>query len=274
MDMKKKAIITTLLALITVGATAQTENPRGIYKMTTLTGNLGEVKAPYDQYKICTDSMTLMVSVQNAFFSITNNDHDVFYYTGEEQKTEGGKETRIYDSNAEHFTQKWWSTYQNHIHFPYNGWCIEKYESGKYSEVGKVLFDALTGKAEVDPANPLTGTWRIIGFVDELRDLKKGLPKLQEEYPVSKYVYSYLVLTPKDWTLFVNGRSGGVDKIEYYGKKAFKRGNQTLQVKWLSKDRIAIEERADYRIDWQILERVTDGRTVLSLIGEQFVRRQ
>ena len=104
--MKKKTIITTLLALMTIGATAQTENPRGIYKMVTLTGKLGEVKAPYDQYKICTDSMTLMVSVQNTFFNITNNDHDVFRYTGEEQETEDGRATRIYDSNAEHFTQK------------------------------------------------------------------------------------------------------------------------------------------------------------------------
>ena len=272
--MTKTTIITTLLTLMTMGATAQTENPRGIYKMITLTGKLGEVKAPYDQYKICTDSMTLMVSVQKAFFNISNNDHDVFYYTGEEPKAEGDKSTRIYDSNAEHFTQKWWSTYQNHIHFPKDGWCIEKYESGKYSEVGKVLFDALTGKAEVDATNPLTGTWRIMGYVDELRDLKKGLPKLLEEYPKSKYYNSFLVLTPKDWTMIVNGRSGGVDKIEYFGKKAYKVGNQTLQVKWLSKDRIAVEERVDYRIDWQILERVTDGRTVLSHIAGQYVKRK
>ncbi len=61
-----KAIVTMLLATLTIGATAQTENPRGIYKMTTLTGKVGEVKAPFDQYKICTDSVTLMVSVQSS----------------------------------------------------------------------------------------------------------------------------------------------------------------------------------------------------------------
>ena len=56
-------------------ANAQTENPRGIYKMTTLTGKMGEVKAPFEQYKICTDSVTLMVSERAAFFSISDNDH-------------------------------------------------------------------------------------------------------------------------------------------------------------------------------------------------------
>ena len=62
---------------------AQTENPRGIYKMITLTGKMGEIKAPYEQYKICTDSVTLMVTEQGSHFTIINNDHQVFNYTGE-----------------------------------------------------------------------------------------------------------------------------------------------------------------------------------------------
>ena len=73
----KKPIFILLLATLAMGATAQTENPRGIYKMMTLTGKVGEVKAPYEQYKVCTDSITLMVSFQNAFFSISDNDHKV-----------------------------------------------------------------------------------------------------------------------------------------------------------------------------------------------------
>jgi hypothetical protein len=79
----KRTLIALLLTILTLGVTAQSENPRGIYMMTTLTGNLGEVKAPYEQYKICTDTMTLMVSAQNNTFSMTDNDHDVFYYTGD-----------------------------------------------------------------------------------------------------------------------------------------------------------------------------------------------
>jgi hypothetical protein len=268
-----KMLMATAIISLPIIVNAQTENPRGIYKMTTLTGKLGEVKAPFEQYKICTDSVTLMVTEQAAFFSICNNDYQVFNYTGDQPKFEGDRSTLIYDSNANQFKMKWWSTYTNHIHFPDNDWCIEKYESDTYSEKGKVFFGALTGKAEADAANPLTGTWRFIGYVDELRNAKKELPKLHEQYPTSKYFNSFVIFTPKDWTMIVGGASGGVEKIEYNGKKSYKVGNKTQQVKWLSKNRIALEEHIDYRTDWIIMERVTDGTTPLSHIASQFISR-
>ena len=37
--------------------------------------------------------------------------------------------------------------------------------------------------------------------------------------------------------------------------------------------RIAVEEHIDYRTDWMILERVTDGSTPLSHIASQFVAK-
>lgn len=260
-----------LISLPTV-VNAQAENPRGIYKMTTLIGKMGEVKAPFEQYKICTDSVTLMVTERAAIFSISDNDQRVFNYTGDQPKSEDDKSTLIYDSNAKQFKMKWWSTYTNHIHFPKNDWCIEKYESDTYTKNSKVFFDALTGKAEVDAANPLTGTWRFIGYVDELHDVKKELPKLHEQYPTSKYFNCFVIFAPKDWTMLAKN-GGVVDKIEYNGKKSYKVGNKTQQVKWLSKDRIAVEEHIDYRTDWMILERVTDGTAPLSHIASQYISK-
>ena len=268
-----KMLMAAALVSLPIVVNAQTENPRGIYKMTTLTGKMGEVKAPFEQYKICTDSVTLMVSERAAFFNISDNDHRVFNYTGDKPKSEGDKSTLIYDSNAKQFKMKWWSTYTNHLHFPNNDWCIEKYESGQYTEMSKIFFDALTGKAEIDAANPLTGTWRFIGYVDELRDVRKELPKLHEQYPTSKYFNSFVIFAPSDWTMIARGTSGGVDKIEYNGKKSYKVGNKTQQVKWLTKDRIAVEEHIDYRTDWMIMERVTDGTTPLSHIASQYVSK-
>jgi len=268
-----KMLLAVAFICLPIVANAQTENPRGIYKLTTLTGKMGEVKAPYEQYKICTDSVTLMVTERNIFFSIGDNDHQVFNYTGDNPQKEDKKSPLIYDSNNQQFKLKWWSTYPNHIYFPNNDWCIEKYESGQYTEMSKIFFDALTGKAEVDAGNPLTGTWRFIGYVDELRDVKKELPKLHEQYPTSKYFNSFVIFAPKDWTMIASGTSGGVDKIEYNGKKSYKVGNKTQQVKWLSKDRIAVEEHIDYRTDWMILERVTDGTTPLSHIASQYVSK-
>ena len=268
-----KTILTMLLAALTMGVAAQTENPRGIYKMTLLTGKVGEVKAPFEQYKICTDSVTLMVSESGNVFNISNNDQKVFNYTGDQPKSENDKSSLIYDSNAQHFKVKWWSTYKTHLHFPYNDWCIEQYESGQYTEMSKIFFDALTGKAETDAANPLTGTWRFIGYVDELRDVKKQLPKMHEDYPTSKYFNTFMVFTPNNLTtLFTRG--GGIDKIELNGKKAYKVGNKSYQIKWLSKNRIAIEDRIDYRIDWMILERVTDGTTPLQHIASRYTPKR
>ena len=82
-----------------------------------------------------------------------------------------------------------------------------------------------------------------------------------------------MVLPPENAVRITSGRGGGVDRVEYNGKNAYKMGNKNCRVKWLSKDRIAVEEHIDYRIDWQILERVTDGQTPLSCIASQNMRR-
>jgi hypothetical protein len=248
---------------------AQTENPRGIYKMTTLTGKQGEIKAPFDQYKICTDSVTLMLSVQGYAFRIEDNDHRVFNYTGEQPKDENDKSTLIYDSDGNHFKMKWWNAGRGHIHFPDNNWCIEEYEANQYSEVGRKVIDALSATPVSDKKNPLLGTWRVLGDVDELRDLKEALPKMQENYESSKYYNTFYIFSPETFALVVRLQGGVVNPVEYEDKKTFKLNNNTKQVKWLTKDRIAIEEKIDYRTDWKILERDTDKQTMLSRIARQ-----
>ena len=269
----KKTILTLLFAALWVGATAQTENPRGIYRLMTIIGKSGEVNSPFHQYKICNDSLTLMVVFQrNDFFRITNNDRQVFNYTGDQPKSEEDKSILVYDSNAEHFTEKWWSDYTYHMIFPTNDWCTEKYESGQYTKESRIAFDAMTGKAEVDAGNPLTGTWRLIGLVDELRDIKKRLPKLHEDYADSRYFNTFIVLSPKNMVR-VNGSGGFIVDAVCDGKKAYTYNDVTHQVKWLSKNRIAVEQHTDIGIDWQIMERVTDGQSPLSHICSQYIQR-
>ena len=267
-----KCLMVAVLISLPIVSNAQTENPRGIYRLMTLIGKNGEVNSPFHQYKVCTDSLTLMVVFRNNSFSISNNDRMVFNYTGSEPKSEDDKSILVYDSNAEHFTEKWWSDFPNHMIFPYNDWCVEKYQSGQYTKESRLAFDAMTGKAEIDAGNPLTGTWRFIGYVDEIRDIKKELPKLHEMYPDSRYFNSFYVFSPKN-CVAMRANGGAVDEVTYDGKKAFKVGDVTYQVKWLSKDRIAVEEHIDYRTDWQIMERVTDGQQPLSHIISQYMQR-
>ncbi len=250
---------------------AQTENPRGIYKMTTLTGKQGEIKAPFDQYKICTDSVTLMLSVQGNGFMIQDHDKKVFNYTGEQPKDENDKSTLIYDSNADHFTLKWWNANRGHIYFPDNNWCIEKYEANQYSETGREVFGALPAIPVADKTNPLLGTWRVLGDVDELRDIKKALPEMHANYEASKYHDFFYIFSPKTFAMVLRLQAGVVNAVAYDGKKAYKLNNQTLRVKWLTKDRVAVEEKIDYRTDWKILERVNDGLTMLRRIANKTV---
>ena len=270
----KKSILAMLFASLTLGLAAQTENPRGIYKLMTLVGKNGEVNSPFHQYKVCTDSLTLTVVFQrdDGIFQIQNQDRKVFNYTGEEPKSDDDKSILIYDSNAEHFSEKWWSDYRGHMFFPENDWCVEKYKSGEYTAESRACFDAMTGKAVTDAKNPLTGTWRMIGYVDELHNVKKELPGLYEEYPSSKYYNTFWEFSPKHWVM-VTSKGGGTSNITFDGKKAFQLGNMSHQVKWLSKDCIAVSEHIDYRIDWVILERVTDGQTPMSYIISQYIQR-
>jgi len=269
----KKTLTTILLALASLAVQAQTENPRGIYKLMTLVGKNGEVNSPFHQYKICTDSLTLMVVFgRNNVFSMNNNDHQVFNYTGDQPKSDDDKSILIYDSNAEHFSEKWWSDFRGHMIFPENDWCVEKYQSGQYTAESRACFDAMTGKAEVDAKNPLSGTWRMIGYVDELHNVKKRLPKLHEDYMQSRYFNNFMILSPKH-VVCVDRSGGFVVDATYDGKKAYTSNNVTHQVKWLSKDCIAVSEHIDYRIDWVILERVTDGQSPLSHIISQYIHR-
>ena len=269
----KKSILALLLVSLALGAAAQTENPRGIYKLMTLIGKNGEVNSPFHQYKICTDSLTLMVVFQrNNVFTMNNNDRQVFNYTGDQPKSDEDKSILIYDSNGEHFTEKWWSDFRGHTIFPENDWCVEKYQSGQYTAESRACFDAMSGKAEVDAANPLSGTWRMIGMVDELRDVKKALPRLHEQYPNSRYFNRFQIFSPKN-IVRVDGSGGYVVDAVYDGKKSYTYNDVTHQVKWLEKDRIAVEYHTEIGTDWQILERVTDGQTPLSHIISQYIHR-
>ena len=259
------------------------ENPRGVYKLMMLTDKYGNpIKEPFDQYKICTDSVTLMFSVQGSRFSLGKNDAKVFNYTGEEPDANDAHATRIFDSNAEHFTQKWWSTYSNHLYFPYNDWCTEYYESGKYSQNAKLILDALMAPNASDPKNPFIGTWQMVGMMDELRNAKQQLKQLREDDRYKRGV-GYIIFTPTKAIMYSNGNRGGsIETFANRGKKeimmahfnsqsGFTGGHQNA-ITWLEKDCFAMEVQLDgFRTDYQIWERVTDSTPLFNKIASQYV---
>lgn len=242
-----------------------TGNPRGVYKLMGLLDKYDTlIKEPYDQYKICTDSVTLMLSISGNHFRLSRNDSRIFNYTGEAADPQDSTATRIYDSNQEHFTLKWWSTTPGHLYFPNKDWCTEYYEANKYSEPGKIIFDALMSPPQSDKANPFIGTWRAVGMMDEMRDMKNEMQRIHEEYEKrSPLGRGYHILTP---TYFINTTAsrGTVHTVTYNNKKSLTIGPTTYKLTWLGKDRVAIEIHEGFHTDYEIWERMTEETPLMN----------
>ena len=173
-----RTIITLAIILNAVGLYAQKQNPRGIYHMVSITGKYGTEAAMLDQYKICTDTMTWMLSViednsinihgertNRPYFELGDNDHMVFNYTGEEPDVTTPTMTRIFNSDKKGFSLKWWSTSRGHRVFPENGWCTEVYKSNSFSSSGKKIFDMLYSTKTKGKKDGLQGRWKVIGAI-------------------------------------------------------------------------------------------------------------
>ena len=274
--MKKFIVYTLMLALSVLSVNAQTDNPRGIYKLAGSNGKNGQYfKEPFDQYKICTEKVTLMMSINNKSYRIVNNDRKVFNYTGSEPSSPDDKSTLIYDSDSTGFKLKWWSGYSIHQIFPANDWCVETYKSGVYSKDGKVIVGALTDKSFNAKGKVLQGRWRLLGLMDELKDVKKEIKRMRDEYAKSRYYNrNFVVFGEKYMFETLNNGQGYYEEIEYNGNKGYKiikdrfhdDENETCIIKWLSNDLIAVEFQDGYRTDYRILEKVKDDTAILEHI--------
>lgn len=284
----KKNIITLLLVLVGMTAQAQTFDPFGTYRLMDIIDKNGDtIPTPFDQYKICMKNVTLTFVMNGNRFSILKNDKNVFRYTGETPDAHDATASRIYDCDREHFTMKWWSTYQNHKIFPHNDWCIEHYALyNTSSNAGPVLhqlnrvpdcelvdtyFSNPKFKKAYEKAskNPLLGRWRVLGVMDELRNVKQELQRLHE-HP-EKHHYSILTLS----NLIDVTRSGGSTyPVEINDKKSFATGESEKtehKVTWLSKDIIAVEITPDdYHTDYIIWERMDGERSIFQMLADLY----
>ena len=274
------AAFTMAMPLVCSG---QTENPRGIYKMITIHGKNGEIPAPFDQYKICTDSVTLQVGVNtNGSFLITNTDKHVFYYTGDTPKNEDDKSTLIYNSNSQHFIEKWWSTYSNHLVFPKNDWCLEYYESEKFSDTAKPIFEALTTQAQSDKNNPFIGTWYSVGILNDLKNAKKQAQALQKNMTQDLSGKRFNIFTPTHLIVVLPASSptainvrGGSMLVSYQGKKSFISSNPhtITNVRWVSKDCMLIEGHKGTQTVYDVLIRSTDKEPFIRPLAGLFIEK-
>lgn len=277
-------IITLLLVLNAAGLQAQKQNPRGIYHMVSITGKNGTEPAPYDQYKICTDSMTWMVSItedgsvnkygertNRPYFKISDNDHTVFNYTGEQPDATDATKTRIYNSGKKGFTLKWWSTSQNHRVFPRNDWCTEEYRSDNFSASGEKIFDLLYTTKSNTKKDGIQGRWKVIGaikmggerFIDEWQ--KHGTLALSENDLVA-YHDKYAIVD--DQHVFITHSEALLDQqapsVYGYMQKyqTIEESGRTVTVQILTKDNT---RHATYEF-----HRISDDRMIVR-VGYSFI---
>ncbi len=186
----KKIILMLTVALGALGtASAQQENPRGLYKLQKFVYDDGkEQTPPFNQYKYCTDDITLQISLQEtdkmAAFVMGNNDHKPMNYTGKVPVGEDGKGTQIFDSNKEKFTLRWYNTSMpNNQLFPFDAFISEIYSSKTgVSAKMKEITDMITGNAKVKKPNKFTGVWKRRGMTDKVN----GTGQLFEMRPMYK----------------------------------------------------------------------------------------
>lgn len=185
-----RVAVMVLLAAAPQAGICQKANPRGIYKLTTIQSSKSTTTDCKDQYKVCTDSITLNVLVDNDshFFSFTRN--AIYNYTGDTPANSSDKSDLIFDSNKNKFSLKWWVREEagHHKQFPVyvpNEWCIEKYQSGVFSEDGKIVFDAIAKLQKADKKNRIIGTWRTLGNAFSLD--KSEIEAVKKNYPNSDW---------------------------------------------------------------------------------------
>ena len=254
----------TILALVAIMPLchAQTEDPKGVYKMTGVVGKNGVINNSMDQYKVCTDSITLTVFFRSkSSFSIVDNDKQVLKYTGKEPDAEHPDKIRIFDSNAERFTLQWFNkSFTNHMVFSEDDWVTEYYASDEYSESGKVLFDAITNPAPAyDKANPLYGHWHIYNEqFDEIPDAKKFL-KENKNFSYSYTGNDICIITPSHF-IYCGGQ---ISDCKSDGKSYFDI-NSKWDIHWLSKDILLVARRRNRITDYELWTRITDDVTPLN----------
>ncbi len=279
--MNRRIVLIMLLVFSAFSAIAQTENPRGIYKLAGINGKDGQYfKEPFDQYKLCGDNVTLTMVAQGNGVRFFKNDSQAFNYTGSEPASADDKSSLIYDSDANGFKLKWWSNYPNHRIFPANGWCIETYRSNGFSKMMKAISDGFQTKTVSDKKKDLTGRWRMLGLLDELRDVKKDTKRMKDGYAGSRYYNrNFVVFGDKYMVETLNRGQAYYEEIEYVDKKGYKiikdrfddSQNETRMITWISNDLIAVELKMDdYRTDYQILERMKDDKSILEYIFEWY----
>ena len=227
--------------------TAQTSNPKGLYKLTEVVHQDGKhVEANFKQYKLGLDSLALMFSYQPRAWdhqpiSFTISSNKPMVYTGELSKIEN-KGVQIFDVTDSTFTLRWFNDRSafNEVLFPYQTNSDELYvqvrdSSDLIQRALNLLQMKLGAKTHL-----LQGAWKLRGMQ-------------QDNNAASQYWIEhsprdiYQIFGSHDFVSVIpNARfpKGSMECVftpcTYLSDNAFELYNQTCIVHWFNRDAISI----------------------------------
>ena len=227
--------------------TAQTSNPKGLYKLTEVVHQDGKhVEANFRQYKLGLDSLALMFSYRPGLwdhqpFSFTIYSNKPMVYTGELSKTEN-KGVQIFDVTDSTFTLRWFNDMSafNEVLFPYQTNSDELYvqvrdSSDAIQRALNLLQMKLGAKTHL-----LQGAWKLRGTQPDNNAasqywIKRSPRDIYQIFGSQEYVYVY-----------ANARfpKGSMEcefwPCTYLSDNAFELYDKTFIVHWFNRDAISI----------------------------------
>lgn len=243
----KYLLVVMLFGFSFQSITAQTSNPKGLYKLTEVVHQDGKhVEANFRQYKLGLDSLALMFSYtpriwdhQPISFTIYSNKPMV--YTGELSKTEN-KGVQIFDVTDSTFTLRWFNDMSafNEYLFPYQTNSDELYvqvrdSSDAIQRALNLLQMKLGAKTHL-----LQGAWKLRGTQP---DNNAASQYWIERSPRDIY---QIFGSQENVSVYANARfpKGSMECVftpcTYLSDNAFELYNQTCIVHWFNRDAISI----------------------------------
>ena len=242
----KKTFLFAIAVLASMPVLAQKENPRGLYKLQTISNEDGTTKQPpFEQYKFYSDYIGLTFTLDDdsfdkaggTSFNLQDLDGGLVNYTGKVPMEPDGKKIQIYDSDKKKLTLRWFNDrLPNNSLFPYNQFSYGYYSSQKgISKNVKKAFDMLKmniGKKNKD--NPFHGVWR-----------RRFYTSTNNIYEEDIYTGEMYKIYSNDAVMIMSGSEENLSATSIYcqlwpfkvlSKTAIQELNNTCLISWLNDD--------------------------------------
>lgn len=251
----KRLFLLIGVCLASVMANAQNVNPRGLFKWTKVSfdGNHPEVTPEFDQYKYCTDSISVQMVIRRDVttpkvdfqMSVLQNDSKPFNYTGDVPVGYDGKGSRVFDSDGKSFKFKWYNNIlPRDKMFPYKEFVTEHYSVQNLDPRIVRCFDLCKMKLKGNKnKNRLFGCWYRVGSFSKIDNMDVLIPcpdELYKVYDEDVYFHAYNIGGPYQIRMYFILRP-----VKYKGADTVEEFGEDCTIKWIDDNTYHLSYKGD-----------------------------